>query len=62
MSCREGAGPAVTVQGTPIEVNLALSQDDVRNLAVGKSASVPSDNRSLYLVHPMPAFWPAPAA
>ena len=48
---REGAGPAVAVQGTPIEVNLALSQDDARGLASGKAAAAsPSDNRNLYLV------------
>ena len=48
--CREGAGPAVVVQGTPMEVNLALSQDDARSLAHGAAMGPASDARNLYLV------------
>ncbi|BDA47944.1 probable RNA-binding protein 28 [Coccomyxa sp. Obi] len=49
---RAGQGPALTVRGVPIEVDLALTQDDARQLAgAGKTAAQPGkDNRNLYLL------------
>jgi hypothetical protein len=39
------------VRGRPIDIDLALSQDDARTLAAGKSsARAAKDNRNLYLV------------
>ncbi|KAK9804437.1 hypothetical protein WJX73_000419 [Symbiochloris irregularis] len=48
-AARDGKGAAVTVQGTALELSLALSQTDARNLAAGLAESAPSDNRNLYL-------------
>ena len=48
---RQGVAPAVAVGGRPVEVDLALTQDAARTLAVSKAAFVgASDNRNLYLV------------
>ncbi len=49
--CRSGQGAALAVRGSPIEVDLALTQDDARQLA-GASKAQPGgkDNRNLYLV------------
>lgn len=42
------------VGGRPVEVDLALSQDDARNLASGgRSTAAGKDNRNLYLVMPI---------
>ncbi len=41
----------VAVRGLPIEVDLALTQDDARTLASGKASQRGAkDNRNLYLV------------
>lgn len=51
MMRRQGVAPAVAVGGRPVEVDLALTQDAARTLAVSKAAVVgASDNRNLYLV------------
>ncbi|KAK9907300.1 hypothetical protein WJX75_001025 [Coccomyxa subellipsoidea] len=48
---RAGQGAALTVRGSPIEVDLALTQDDARQLA-GATKAQPGgkDNRNLYLL------------
>ncbi|KAL0051511.1 hypothetical protein WJX82_008930 [Trebouxia sp. C0006] len=47
---REGGAGGVMVGGRPVEVDLALSQDDARNLASGgRSTAAGKDNRNLYL-------------
>ncbi|KAK9829098.1 hypothetical protein WJX72_003878 [[Myrmecia] bisecta] len=47
---RKGEGPGIVVAGRPLEVDLALSQDDARSLAAQKLPHFDSkDNRNLYL-------------
>jgi len=51
---REGGAGGLMVGGRPVEVDLALSQDDARNLASGgRSTAAGKDNRNLYLVMPI---------
>ncbi|KAL0026427.1 hypothetical protein WJX79_009181 [Trebouxia sp. C0005] len=47
---REGGAGGIMVGGRTVEVDLALSQDDARNLASGgRSTAAGKDNRNLYL-------------
>lgn len=51
------------VGGRTVEVDLALSQDDARNLASGgRSTAAGKDNRNLYLVMPIGIAWPCVAS
>ncbi len=51
---REGGAGGIMVGGRTVEVDLALSQDDARNLASGgRSTAAGKDNRNLYLVMPI---------
>lgn len=51
MYCSDGSGPGVLVGGQLVEVDLALTQQAARTLAVQKDMKGnPKDNRNLYLV------------